>query len=111
MLKQKKAKKSTHGPSTIDGGVEVVVNELNDKNPITSEFSLLVDQTRRTPFSKETEYIQIPLIFLMIFTQKKLCDVLLPNWYTIYSESVYLWSLKDRLCLSDVPQYSNYVEV
>ncbi|VVB06614.1 unnamed protein product [Arabis nemorensis] len=37
--------------------------------------------------------------------------VLLPTWYTIYSESAYLWSLRDRLCLSDVPQYSNYVGV
>lgn len=33
--------------------------------------------------------------------------VLLPSWYTKYSESVNLWSLNDRLCLSDVLQYPN----
>ncbi|EFH38926.1 hypothetical protein ARALYDRAFT_920404 [Arabidopsis lyrata subsp. lyrata] len=30
--------------------------------------------------------------------------VLLPSWYINISESVNLWSLKDRLCLSDVLQ-------
>ncbi|XP_010469017.1 PREDICTED: putative F-box protein At1g71320 [Camelina sativa] len=30
--------------------------------------------------------------------------VSLPSWYTKYSKSVYLWSLKDSLCLSDVQQ-------
>ncbi|CAH8257103.1 unnamed protein product [Arabidopsis lyrata] len=32
-------------------------------------------------------------------------EVLPPSWYTSYSCGVYLWSLKDRLCLSDVLQY------
>ena len=33
--------------------------------------------------------------------------VLLPSWYTKYSERENLWCLKDRLCISDVLQNPN----
>ncbi|KAJ4917730.1 putative F-box protein [Raphanus sativus] len=50
---------------------------------------------------------KLPKLGAIDLHTEKFRDVLLPCWYTEHSESVYLWSLRERLCLSDVLQYPN----
>ncbi|CAF1842945.1 unnamed protein product [Brassica napus] len=58
---------------------------------------------------KEFDY-RLPSLFAKLgaidLHTEKFRDVLLPRWYSRYCESVYtIWSLRDRLCISDVLQY------
>ncbi|CAH8337590.1 unnamed protein product [Eruca vesicaria subsp. sativa] len=124
------------GRDIVTGAYKVVLMYLFDDNIVKAEvfnlnteergytiFPLFYDELSNDKLSVfangslfwlswlETSYYgfrkKLPKLGAIDLHTEKFRDVLLPCWYTEHSQSVYIWSLRERLCLSDVLQHPN----
>ncbi|XP_010513786.1 PREDICTED: putative F-box protein At1g71320 [Camelina sativa] len=116
------------GRDIVTGSYKIVLmylyDHINNKTLFKTEvFNLNDGEQRCITFpifyndlsgDKVSVFANGSLYWLNIYNQKIVAldlhteifsEVLLPSWFTADSFGVYLWSLKDRLCISDVLQY------